>query len=286
MGTVAPTFSTTRGRRWADLGTRTISAVVMVALALATTHRGGAAFLLFWLAAAVAIQWEWQRLVGGERLVARFALGSATLALMAATLDRPGAALTLLILAVGMIAAAALAGDGKRLWAASGVCYAGLLLLAAVWLRESFPYGARSILWLFAVVWATDCFAYFGGRLIGGPKLWPRISPSKTWSGTLTGVAFGGVAGAFAALYGLSGPAPIGPVLALSFAAAALSQVGDAFESGIKRHFGVKDSSWLIPGHGGVMDRLDGFVAAAIFALLVGLSRDMPSIAGGLFYWA
>ncbi len=279
-------FVAAGSRRWSDLGTRTASALVMVVLALTTTHRGGAVFLLFWLAAAVAIQWEWQRLVGGARLVARFITGGATLAVMATTLDRPSAALTLLILAVGTIAAAALAGDGKRLWAAGGVCYAGLLLVAAVWLRESFPYGARSILWLFAVVWATDCFAYFGGRLIGGPKLWPRISPSKTWSGTLTGVGFGGAAGACTALYGLSGAAPLGPILVLSFAAAALSQAGDAFESGIKRHFGVKDSSWLIPGHGGVMDRLDGFAAAAIFALLVGLSRDMPSIAGGLFYWA
>ncbi len=152
------------------------------------------------------------------------------------------------------------------------------------WLRDSFPYGARSILWLFATVWATDCFAYFGGRLIGGPKLWPRISPSKTWSGTLTGVGLGGAVGATVALYGLPHSAIL-PILVISFVAAGLSQAGDAFESALKRHFGVKDSSWLIPGHGGVMDRLDGFVAAAVFALGLGIVRDMPSIAGGLFYW-
>ncbi len=281
-----PLPATGAPKRWGDLGARAVSAVVLVALALVTTHRGGTPFLLFWLAAAFAIDWEWQRMVGGARPVVRFALGWLTLAAVAATLGRPSASLTLLILVAGALGSAALAGTERRAWAAGGLLYAGLMLLAVVWLRQSFPYGARSILWLFATVWATDCFAYFGGRLIGGPKLWPRVSPSKTWSGTLTGVGLGGTVGAFAALYGLAGSAAVVPVLILSFAAAALSQGGDAFESGIKRHFGVKDSSWLIPGHGGVMDRLDGFVAAAIFALLVGVSRDMPSIAGGLFYWA
>ena len=273
-----------RSRRWGDLGLRALSAAVMVVLALATTHYGGAPFLLFWLAAALAVIWEWQRLVGGARVQARFAVGGVTLVAVAATLGRPDAALTLLILVAGALFIAATAGSGRRLWAAGGLFYAGLLLIAVAWLRDSFPYGARSILWLFATVWATDCFAYFGGRLIGGPKLWPRISPSKTWSGTLTGIGLGGAIGAAVALHGLPGSA-IPPVLVLSFVTAGLSQAGDAFESGLKRHFGVKDSSWLIPGHGGVMDRLDGFVAAAVFALGIGLVRDMPSIAGGLFYW-
>lgn len=273
-------------RRWGDLGVRAMSAAVLIVLALVTTQRGGASFLLFWLLAALAVNWEWQRMSGGAWLSPRFALGGTTLVLMALTSSRPSAALTLLILVAGALGSATLAGVGKRVWAAGGLCYAGALLLAVLWLRESFPYGTRSIVWLFATVWATDCFAYFGGRLIGGRKLWPRVSPSKTWSGTLTGVGLGGAIGAFAALRGLPESSAVLPVLLLSFAAAALSQAGDAFESAIKRTFNVKDSSWLIPGHGGVMDRLDGFIAAAVFAVLVGIIRDMPSIAGGLFYWA
>ncbi|WP_158808295.1 phosphatidate cytidylyltransferase [Beijerinckia sp. L45] len=276
----------TGSRRWSDLGTRTASAVVMVILALATTHKGGALFVLFWLAASVAILWEWQRLIGGTMLFARVSIGSVVLAFAALYASRLDAMLAILIVVVGAAAMAALAGSGKRVWAAGGMLYAGLLLVAVASLRESFPFGARSIVWLFATVWATDCFAYFGGRLIGGPKLWPRISPSKTWSGTMTGVIAGGLIGSYVALRGLPEPWAVGPILLLSFATAALSQAGDALESGIKRHFGVKDSSRLIPGHGGIMDRLDGFVAASIFALAVGLIRNVPSIAGGLFYWA
>ena len=276
----------TGSRRWSDLGTRTASAVVLVIVALATTRKGGNLFVLFWLAASVAILWEWQRLIGGTMLFARVGLGGIVLAVAALYAARPDPMLALLVVFVGAGLMASLAGSGKRLWAGGGMLYASLLLVAVASLRESFPFGARSIIWLFATVWATDCFAYFGGRLIGGPKLWPRISPSKTWSGTLTGVLAGGLIGGYVALRGLPEPWAVGPILALSFATAALSQAGDALESGIKRHFQVKDSSRLIPGHGGVMDRLDGFIAAAIFAFAVGLIRNVPSIAGGLFYWA
>ena len=276
----------TGSRRWSDLGTRTASAVVLVIVALATTHKGGDLFVLFWFAASVAILWEWQRLIGAAMLVLRVSLGSVVLAYAAFSASRLDPMLALLVVVVGAGLMAVLAGPGKRIWAAGGMFYAGVLLVAVASLRESFPFGARSIIWLFATVWATDCFAYFGGRLIGGPKLWPRISPSKTWSGTMTGVVAGGLIGSFVALRGLPEPWAVAPILTLSFATAALSQAGDALESGIKRHFQIKDSSRLIPGHGGVMDRLDGFIAAAIFAFAIGLIRNVPSIAGGLFYWA
>jgi phosphatidate cytidylyltransferase len=197
--------------------------------------------------------------------------------------DLSGAFAALLVAAA---ASAALAGTGARTWAAGGLVYAGLLILAVISLRFSFPFGDRAIVWLFATVWSTDVFAYFGGRIIGGPKLWPRVSPSKTWSGTITGLAAGAALGTVVALRHLESPHALVPVLLLSVAAAALSQAGDAFESGIKRRFGVKDTSRLIPGHGGLMDRLDGFIAAAIFAFLIGLVRGLPSVAGGLFYWA
>jgi phosphatidate cytidylyltransferase len=163
--------------------------------------------------------------------------------------------------------------------------YAGLFLMAMIALRFSFPFGVRSIVWLFATVWTTDTAAYLAGRLIGGPKLAPRISPSKTWSGTMSGIAAGALLGTFVAVRDLAAPVPILPIFVVTLVAAIASQVGDAFESVIKRHFGVKDTGGLIPGHGGVMDRLDGFIAVAVFAFVLGVARNLPSIAGGLFYW-
>ena len=276
----------TGARRWSDLGTRAGSAIVLVIVALGSVREGGLFFVLVWLAAGFAVHWEWQRLVGGTFSLVRLVLGGAVLAGAALLASRFDVTLALFVLLLGAAAMALAAGPGRRIWAASGLVYAGVLVVAVTALRLSFPFGARSILWLFATVWATDCFAYFGGRLIGGPKLWPRISPSKTWSGTATGVLAGGLIGTLVALHDLPEPWAIVPILVLSFVTAALSQAGDAFESGIKRHFGIKDSSRLIPGHGGVMDRLDGFIAAAAFALAVALLHNVPSVAGGLFYWA
>jgi phosphatidate cytidylyltransferase len=152
-------------------------------------------------------------------------------------------------------------------------------------LRESPDVGALAIAFLFAVVWGTDIFAYFGGRLIGGPKLWPRVSAGKTWSGTITGVVSGALFGVAAVYFGGGPQLASWRVFLVGLAAAAFSQVGDLFESSVKRRFGVKDSSRLIPGHGGMMDRLDGFIFASVFAAMVGLLRSAPSVAAGLFFW-
>ena len=272
-------------RRLGDVGVRAASGLVMIVAALWTARVGGSIFSGFWLAASIAILWEWQRLVGGLRQPWRFFIGGAALAL-ATILTRADIAEAFAVVAVATCACAALAGGGTRTWAACGMIYAGLFILAITSLRFSFPFGDRAIVWLFATVWSTDVFAYFGGRLIGGPKLWPRVSPSKTWSGTMVGITAGAAIGSFVALRHLASPNALVPVLLLSVATAALSQAGDALESSVKRRFGVKDASRLIPGHGGVMDRLDGFIVAAIFAFLLGLLRGLPSVAGGLFYWA
>ena len=264
-----------------DLGIRAASALVMVAAALASTYAGGVVFEAVWLAAAAAVHWEWQRLVGGTRLRARLVAGGIGLVALVVGLHLRGN-VAAVVACVGLAvvgAEAALAGPGRRAWAASGFLYAAMFVSAVIVLRSSVPDGVRAILWLFATVWATDVFAYFGGRLIGGPKLWPRVSPSKTWSGTLTGVVCGGVLGTL-----LAGP-PTLPIFALTVVTAAVSQAGDAMESAIKRRFGVKDTSRLIPGHGGAMDRLDGFIAASIFALAVAWPRASASVAHGLFQW-
>ena len=160
--------------------------------------------------------------------------------------------------------------------------YAGVLVAASPLLRQSQPFGLLAILWLFAVVWGTDTMAFFGGRLIGGPKLAPRLSPSKTWSGFLVGTVSGALLGLLVAprTDGATG------VFAIGLLGGALAQAGDLFESALKRRFGAKDAGSLIPGHGGVMDRLDGFVATSLFAAILGLWRFGPAGAGsGLFRW-
>ncbi|MCX7899827.1 MAG: phosphatidate cytidylyltransferase, partial [Methylocystis sp.] len=181
--------------------------------------------------------------------------------------------------------AAVLAGKGRRLWAAGGVVYAATLAFSVCLLRDSMGYGLLAVAFLFAVVWGSDIFAYFGGRLIGGPKLWPRVSAGKTWSGTLTGLFCGAALGLAVARIGGEAERAGWQTFLVALAAVAISQVGDLFESAVKRHFGVKDSSQLIPGHGGVMDRLDGFIFAAAFSAALCLIRNKASVAAGLFFW-
>jgi phosphatidate cytidylyltransferase len=164
------------------------------------------------------------------------------------------------------------------------VLYAGALAVCVIALRQSDAYGLIAIAWLFALVWGTDIMAYFAGRLIGGPKLWPRVSAGKTWSGTLVGISGGALFGLVIVL-AVADRVAILPLLVLGLLLAAISQAGDLGESALKRRFGVKDSGALIPGHGGVMDRLDGFVAACVCAALIGALRLYPFIAAGLFSW-
>jgi phosphatidate cytidylyltransferase len=167
---------------------------------------------------------------------------------------------------------------------AAGVPYAGAIGLAPIVLRSDVTLGFVAIVLLFAVVWATDIFAYFVGHAAGGPKLAPRFSPKKTWSGAIGGVvAAVVVAIVIARVAGLNGLLPIATIAVfLSMAA----QAGDLLESALKRRFGAKDSSQLIPGHGGLMDRLDGFVAAAVLATLIGLARGgLEAPARGLLMW-
>ncbi|PPD17702.1 MAG: phosphatidate cytidylyltransferase [Methylocystis sp.] len=270
---------------FADLGPRVASAAAMVIAALGALYLGGDVFALFWLAAAFAVSWEWQNLIGGEGRAARIAIGGAAVAAAMAfgRISMPGAAA--LAIALLALTAGALAGAERRRWAATGVVYAGALAFSVCLLRESADVGALAIAFLFAVVWGTDIFAYFGGRLIGGPKLWPRVSAGKTWSGTITGVLCGALLGLVAVYLGAGPQLANWRVFLVGLAAAAFSQCGDLFESSVKRRFGVKDSSQLIPGHGGVMDRLDGFIFASAFAAAVGLLRGAPSVAAGLFFW-
>jgi phosphatidate cytidylyltransferase len=263
-----------------DLRMRVASSVVMAVLAIAAVAIGGWIFVLFWAAAAIIIAWEWTSIVTGD---AKLPLTAAVAALLAAALAA-GSGRTLVALgalAAGAIAAAALARE-RRAWSGAGVLYAGVLVLAPTLLREG-AHGAAAVFFLFAVVWVTDILGYFVGRAVGGPRLALRISPKKTWAG-----AVGGALGAVAAGVVFAAPAGYSIIVlgATAVALSLISQGGDLIESGFKRHFGVKDASHVIPGHGGLMDRLDGFIAAAGVAVLIGIVRAGPGEAAqGLLLW-
>lgn len=275
------------GGNLADLGVRVLSALVMVSLALGAVWIGGFIFAAFWTIAGIAILWEWQHLVGGQAVSNRMYVGGAAIALVAglSSMGYPEAAVS--VTALAALAVGWLAGRNSAIWAGAGVVYACAMVLAVCVLRASLFYGLVATLWLFALVWTTDVMAYFGGRLIGGPKLWPRVSPGKTWSGFLVGVGFGAAASCALALWLTTpGEASALALIALGLVTAAISQGGDLFESSVKRRFGAKDSSHIIPGHGGALDRLDAFVFASIFAAIVGtLHKGSVAAAHGLLVW-
>jgi phosphatidate cytidylyltransferase len=159
-----------------------------------------------------------------------------------------------------------------------------LLLIAPVLLRHDQSYGMAALLILFAIVWTTDIAGYFAGRAIGGPKLAPALSPKKTWSGAIAGLIGAAIVIAVSALY-ITGAQTV-PLVVLAVVLSIASQAGDLAESALKRRFNVKDASQIIPGHGGVMDRLDGFWAAVVCAAIIGLARGgFSEPARGLLVW-
>lgn len=255
-----------------ELGVRIASALVLALLALALTYVGGWPFDLLWLLAGSAIVIEWLavtrcRPLAPLRIVCVLGLAAGTACRLLAA---PPAA-TAGALLLGAIAAALVGRSGRdRAWAGAGLAYAAVVVLVPPLVRADPRFGVAGIVWMFIVVWATDVAAFFVGRAFGGPKLCPAISPKKTWSGfcggLLAGTAGGALVGAGAGRFGWVVPVVLPLVAAASAAASVLSQLGDLGESGLKRTFAVKDSGRLIPGHGGAMDRLDGFWAVAALA--------------------
>jgi len=266
-----------------DLWPRVAAAVAMGSVAVAATWIGGFLFAAFWWLASIVVLWEWQRLVGGERLiVARVVAGAVALALAALSALHDSIAGVVAALILGAAVVGWIAGGRQGIWAAAGVLYAGALVASVGLLRVSPSFGMASILWLFAVVWGADIAAYFAGRLIGGPRLWPRVSPGKTWAGAIVGAFAGAVLGLVLGVW----TNRLAALFWLGLATAIVSELGDLFESALKRRFGVKDSSGLIPGHGGLMDRLDAFTSASFFAAVVAILHPKGDyIASGLFQW-
>ena len=172
----------------------------------------------------------------------------------------------------------------RPLWLVAGIVYAGLFAASMLILRGDPRFGFVALIWLFALVWTADIAAYFAGRAFGGRKLWPAVSPNKTWSGAVGATVAGPLAGAIVIAAAGLALRPMHVVLMVVIVIVA--QLGDLMESAIKRRFGVKDSSHLIPGHGGLMDRCDSLVAAAAVALFLGVARAGTNAAAeGLLSW-
>ncbi|ETX30743.1 phosphatidate cytidylyltransferase [Roseivivax isoporae] len=254
--------------KWDDLGERLLSGAVLVGLGSVCVWIGGTVFHLLVAAVCGMMVWELVSMLDTRRERSPLILGVAAAAAMLVASEVPASFALPLVLAPSMLGL----GQMER----GGVTYASfaaLILLAGygmIVLRD--VYGAQWLLWLILVVVTTDVAGYFAGRSIGGKLLWPRVSPKKTWAGAIAGwVAAGGVGVAYAMLT----PAHAG-LMGLSIAASMASQIGDIAESAVKRRAGVKDSSNLIPGHGGLFDRFDGMLGASVFILIAGQITGFP----------
>lgn len=267
-----------------NLVLRIVSAAVMAPLAVLAAYWGGWAFALFWAAAAIAVLWEWITLVAGPHNRLMFSSCGSALVVAALLAWRERPVVAVFIVGLGAIAATVFAPRAQRTWVTAGIGYSSVLLLAPMMLRGEDWLGFVALVLLFAIVWTTDIFGYFAGRTFGGPKLMPSVSPKKTWSGAIAG-ALGAMAVAVGVV-DLFGDFNKTAIAGLALVLSVVSQSGDLLESHIKRHFGAKDASALIPGHGGVMDRLDGFWAAVLVACLIGLLRGgLDETARGLLIW-
>ncbi|AHE54556.1 phosphatidate cytidylyltransferase [Sphingomonas sanxanigenens] len=246
----------------ADLPRKALVAVILVAVALGGLIAGGYALWLLLSAFALLMMVEWATLAaaeGRDRWVAIVGLAAALVAVSPA-LEHPG----WLSIAIILGAAVVIGLLSRNAQLGGGAPYIALPVLSLLFVRDE-PGGLMLAAWTLALVWATDIGAYFAGRLIGGPKIAPSVSPNKTWAGLAGGMVAALVTGL---LFHVLGGLTIGLALA-SAPLAAVAQAGDFFESALKRNAGVKDSGTILPGHGGVLDRLDGLVPVSVVVALI-----------------
>jgi phosphatidate cytidylyltransferase len=279
-GEAAPAASAEQGSR--NLLIRVLAAVVLAPIAIAIAYVGGWPWALLVISVTIGLYLEWLVIIGSAREARASIPGVGALVLAGICLIAGRLDAALIVLGVGL-AAVALLSPERREWTATGLFYAAAAQLTSVLVRQDPVNGFAALFFVLLVVWAADIGGYFAGRGIGGPKLWPKVSPKKTWAGAIGGFAGSlAVAGVFAA----AGAGKTGPLLVLGAFLSVISQLGDLFESAVKRRFGVKDSSHIIPGHGGLLDRLDGFVAAVVAAAILGFLRGgADGVGRGLMVW-
>lgn len=268
-------------KKKSDLKPRLIAGAVMAAITLVLTYAGTIPFAALVLGVALVMCWEWGRVVRGEEFGPALVV-HALVVVVAGVLTVVGQpVLGLAGLVVGAIALLAMPLGPRRGMSAAGVAYVGLPTIAMLWLRGDQVLGFEAVLFVFAIVWGSDIGAFAAGRGIGGPKLWARVSPNKTWAGFFGGLTAGVVAGIIFAQF-VAGTS--GVVLALTgLVLAFVAQAGDLAESALKRRFGIKDSSAIIPGHGGVMDRADSTVAVSVAVSVMAIVMNAASPARALF---
>jgi len=261
-------------RTSASARARWLSAAVLVPVGLWLVWQGGWLFAGGVALVAVLMAFEWTRLVHGAGVLTVFYLHAliAVLSIGAVAAGEP--VLGFLVVAVGVALAAFVARLTHRepAWSVIGIVYTTVPLICMVWIRAHGEYGLEVVVSLLFVIWATDTGAYFAGKAIGGPKLVPKVSPSKTWAGLAGGIFWAGVIGATAAY--VADFRPIVVFAALGASLAVVAQVGDIAESAVKRHFHAKDTSGFIPGHGGVLDRFDGLMFAALAVAVLLFARQ------------
>jgi phosphatidate cytidylyltransferase len=274
-------MSNPQAAKWADLAVRSISAIVLIPFVLVDIWLGGIWFEVFVGALGVMVALEYTTIAhaGDTRQFALHVLAALCAAFM---LHEVRAVNIVWVIAVLAIISIALSGRALSGWKIGGVFYVALPILALVVLRDDLQWGTYAIIWCAVIVWSADTLAYFAGRIVGGPKLVPVLSPKKTWAGLGGAIAGSALAsGIFAGVLNL-GFWPLVPLAALF---AVVEQGGDILESALKRAHGVKDSGDLIPGHGGVLDRVDGLMAVVLAASLVGYLHNAQSAAEGLLHW-
>ena len=257
-------------RQSSELNRRIVSAVILAMIAIAALWIGGWLFALFVIGLAAIGLWEWTGICGAaEPLWLRTGL-IATLAL-GLVLAHIGSLTWAVAVLSGTVAIALSMAYARWAygWAALGVVYVAIPSIALIAFRQEGAAGLSIIIFVALIVWATDIAAYFGGRSIGGAKLWPRVSPKKTWSGAVSGLAGAIVVAVIFTLAAGVGSRTAALVLAILLSLGA--QAGDLAESAFKRRFGVKDSGTIIPGHGGVLDRVDGLYVALALAWLLAI---------------
>jgi phosphatidate cytidylyltransferase len=272
--------SVLRARLGEDFGQRLVSGLAMGAGAALCTFLGPVPFAMLVAIVAVLLSWEWGRLVHGREGDAAIAVHAIAAGGASALAAFGKVGLGLLLLPIGAILATLLTLGRNSIFSALGVFYVGLPAVSLIWLRSDPQLGLLAVIFLILVIVTTDTAGFFTGRLMGGPKLWPRVSPNKTWAGMLGALAASSIV---AALFWFAVPgasavrlAAIGAILSF------VAQLGDLAESAIKRRFGAKDASSLIPGHGGVMDRVDGLLAAASAVGLAAFAINVHSPAHAL----
>jgi phosphatidate cytidylyltransferase len=253
---------------------RILASVVLIGLALATAYAGGLVFS-GWVALVGALMaYEWHTIAFGQGRRVMFGLHIAAFALVIAASMTGRFGVGLLAIVVAILLALVLVRIQKLRppWAVIGLPYTLLPCLSLLWLRQTAVAPLATVIWLYALVWASDIGALVVGKSLGGLKLAPSISPHKTWAGLLGAVVAAGLVG-YATGYMVEGTSKL-MLAGLSGLLAVVSQVGDLTESAFKRRFGVKDSSQLIPGQGGVLDRVDGLIFATLAVAALALFRS------------